>query len=178
MNNKMIFAGYGGQGMLLCGQLLAYAAMIEDSYVTWLPSYGPEMRGGAAYCSVVVSDKAIGSPIIQTADVIVAMNQPSFDKFQSAVKPGGIIIYNTSLINPDKNRDDITYMGVAITDMANELGNLKVANMIALGCVNAKLNCVKNESIIEALKHKLGEKKANLIAVNEKAIALGAEAVK
>ncbi|MDL2248301.1 2-oxoacid:acceptor oxidoreductase family protein [Tyzzerella sp. OttesenSCG-928-J15] len=178
MNNKMIFAGYGGQGMLLCGQLIAYAAMLEDSHVTWFPSYGPEMRGGAASCTVIISDKAIGSPIIQYADAAVVMNQPSFDKFQPSVKPGGVLIYNTSMIEADKARDDIKYIGVPVTDLANDLGNLKVANMIALGSVNEILKCVKTESVIEALKHKFGEKKAGLIEINEKAIAKGMEAAK
>ncbi|MDR2898909.1 MAG: 2-oxoacid:acceptor oxidoreductase family protein [Clostridiales bacterium] len=178
MENKMIFAGYGGQGMLLCGQILAYAAMIENKEVTWLPSYGPEMRGGAASCSVIMSDKTIGSPVVQVADVVVAMNQPSFDKFESAVKPGGTLIYNTSMINEQPRRTDIKYFPVGITEIANELGNLRVANMVALGCINGLLDCVKNESIIESLKHKLGASKANLIAINEKGIQMGIDAVK
>jgi len=159
---------------------MSYAAMLEDKHVTWFPSYGPEMRGGAAYCSVIVSDKRIGSPIIQSADAVVALNQPSFDKFESQVKPGGVIIYNTSMTDAGlkESRDDIKYIGFPISDMANELGNLKVANMIALGALNSILECTKPESIIEALKFKLGEKKADLIELNKVALEKGKEAAK
>jgi len=180
MNTKLIFAGYGGQGALLSGQLIAYAAMLEDKHVTWFPSYGPEMRGGAANCSVIISDKRIGSPIIQNADAVIALNQPSFDKFEAQVKPGGVIIYNTSMTDASlkESRTDIKYAGIPISEMANELGNLKVANMIALGCLNEIISCTKNESLIEALKYKLGEKKANLIELNKVAMEKGKEAAK
>jgi len=177
MNIKLIFAGYGGQGALLSGQLMSYAAMLEDKHVTWFPSYGPEMRGGAAYCSVIVSDKRIGSPIIQSADAVVALNQPSFDKFEPFVKPGGVIIYNTSMTDSGlkESRGDVKYVGFPISDMANELGNIRVANMIALGCLNGLLKCARNESIIEALKVRLGEKRADLIELNKAAIEKGGE---
>lgn len=180
MNIKLIFAGYGGQGALLIGQLISYAAMLEDKHVTWFPSYGPEMRGGAANCSVILSDKRIGSPIIQSADGVVALNRPSFDKFESQVKPGGVIIYNTSMTGHGlkESRSDIKYIGIPISDMANELGNLRVGNMIALGCLNGVLDCAKNESITEALKYKLGDKRADLIEINKTAIEKGKEAVK
>ena len=180
MNIKLIFAGYGGQGALLSGQLVAYAAMLEDKHVTWFPSYGPEMRGGAANCSVIISDKRIGSPVIQTADAVVALNQPSFDKFEPQVKPGGVIVYNTSMTDSGlkESRTDIRYIGLPISDIANDLGNLKVSNMIALGCLNEVINAAKPESIIEALKFKLGDKKADLVELNKVAIAKGKEAAK
>lgn len=180
MNIKMIFAGYGGQGALLSGQLISYAAMLEDKHVTWFPSYGPEMRGGAASCSVIISDKRIGSPIIQSADAVIALNQPSFDKFEPFVKPGGVIIYNTSMTDSGlkESRSDIKYVALPISDMANELGNIRVANVIALGCLNELLKCTKTESIIEALKIRLGEKRADLIELNKIAIEKGEKAAK
>jgi len=178
MNIKMILAGYGGQGALLAGQLLSYAAMNEDKHVTWFPSYGPEMRGGAASCTVIISDKIIGSPIIQAADAVLALNQPSFDKFEKIVKPGGFIIYNSSMTDSGlkESRDDIRYFGLPLSDMANDIGNLRVANMIALGALNAIAECAKNESIIDALKLRL--KNAELIELNKIAIETGKNAVK
>jgi len=180
MNIKMIFGGYGGQGALLIGQLLSYAAMNEDKQVTWFPSYGPEMRGGAASCSVIISDKRIGSPIIQSADAVLALSQPAFDKFEAMIKPGGFVVYNTSMTDPGRKetRDDIKYYGLPISDMASELGNLRVANMIALGALNEILKCAKTESIIEALKLRLGDKRADLIELNKIAIDKGSNAVK
>ena len=178
MNIKMILAGYGGQGALLAGQLLSYAAMNEDKHVTWFPSYGPEMRGGAASCTVIISDKRIGSPIIQAADAVLALNQPSFDKFEKMVKPGGFIIYNSSMTDSGlkESRDDIRYIGLPLSDMASDLGNLRVANMIALGAINAIAKCAENESIINALKLRL--KNAELIELNKVAIEAGKNAVK
>ena len=180
MNIKMVFAGYGGQGALLIGQLLSYAAMTEDKHVTWFPSYGPEMRGGAASCSVIISDKRIGSPIIQAADAVIALNQPSFDKFVKVVKPGGVIIYNSSMTDSSlkESRDDIKYIGLPISDMASEIGNLRVANMIALGVLNEIIKCAETESIIEALRLRLGDKRAELVELNKLAIEKGKNAVK
>jgi len=180
MNMKMIFAGYGGQGALLAGQLLSYAAMNEDKHVTWFPSYGPEMRGGAASCSVIISDKVIGSPIIQAADAVIALNQPSFDKFVKMVKPGGFIIYNSSMTDASlkEDRDDIRYFGLPLSDMAHELGNLRVANMIALGALNEVEKCAEVDSIINALRLRLGEARAELVELNKVAIEAGKNAVK
>ena len=174
---KMIMAGYGGQGMMLCGQIMAYAAMIEDKYSTWVPSYGPEMRGGAANCHVIVSDTPIGSPIITVADVVVAMNQPSFNKFESIICPGGIMIYNSSIVNSPESRTDIKYAAIDCSKIIQELNNPKVGNMVALGALNALINCVKQESIMEALKDKLGDKKANLLDLNLRAMEAGKCAV-
>jgi 2-oxoglutarate ferredoxin oxidoreductase subunit gamma len=176
--NKIILAGYGGQGMLLCGQLLAYAAMNDGKHVTWLPSYGPEMRGGAASCSVVISEKPIGSPFVQNADAVVALNKPSFDKFHSSVKPGGSMIYNSSMIEAGELRDDIHYYAIDFTEIAMGLNNIRVANMVALGSLNEVLQCVDNKAIVEALEHKFGEGKAHLIEINKTAIKKGVHAVK
>ncbi len=173
--HKIIFSGYGGQGMLLCGQLLAYAAMQEDKFVTWMPSYGPEMRGGAAYCFVIVSEKQVGSPIIVKADAVVAMNQPSFDKFEQIVAPGGYLVYHSALVTSKHSRTDINYVGIDCSKVANELNNEKVANMVALGALNGLINCVSEDAIVAALKDKFGGKKASLIDINVNAINKGKE---
>ena len=138
------------------------------------------MRGGAASCTVIISDKRIGSPIIQAADAVIALNQPSFDKFVKVVKPGGVIIYNKSMTDSSlkESRDDIKYIGLPISDMASELGNLRVANMIALGALNKIVKCAETESIIEALRLRLGEKRAELVELNKLAIEKGKSAVK
>ena len=174
---KIILAGYGGQGMMLCGQILAYAAMLEDKYSTWVPSYGPEMRGGSAHCHVIVSDKPIGSPLIPCADVLVAMNQPSYDKFEELVAPGGTLIYNSSIISAGESRTDIHYATVDCARITEELNNPKVGNMVALGALNTLIGCVKEASIKDALKYKLGYRKEDLLHVNIRAIEAGRKAV-
>ena len=172
---KMILSGFGGQGMLLAGQLLAYAGMLEGLNVTWLPSYGPEMRGGSANCSVILSENTVGSPTISTPDVVVAMNQPSFDSFISKVKPGGMMIYNKTLITTVVPRDDIKMIPIEATQIASDLNNLRVANMVSLGAVIKHTNIVKPESVLEALAIKFGEDKKHLLQINEQAISKGAE---
>lgn len=175
--HKMILAGYGGQGMLLCGQILAYAAMQDNFHVTWLPSYGPEMRGGAASCAVVISEKPIGSPVVPSADLVAAMSQPAFDKYHASVAGGGILLYHSALVTVAERRPDIQYIGIDFSRLSAELGNAKVANMIALGSINELLKCVNVPALHAALKYKFGKKKADLLALNEKAIAAGMEAV-
>ncbi len=178
MLEQNLFAGFGGQGMLLIGNFLAYAGMIEGKQVSWLPSYGPEMRGGTANCSVVVSDKEIASPVITKATCVVAMNRPSLDKFEDMVCPGGILLINSSLIDVKAKRDDIKVYYVPANEIAEELGTSKVANMVILGAYLEISKCVKVESVLEALQHKLGAKKAHLLDVNRRALAAGAEAVR
>lgn len=174
----MILAGFGGQGVMLMGQLVAYSGMIEGKEVSWMPSYGPEMRGGTANCTVVVSEEAIGSPVVVEPQVVVAMNLPSLDKFESMVKPGGVLIINSSLINRTCDRDDITVIEVPANEIANEIGSGKVANMVMLGTLIAQTKVVTQESVIEALKKVLPEHRHNLIPVNENALNRGAELVK
>ena len=135
MLEQSIFAGFGGQGVLLMGQLLAYAGMMEDKEVSWLPSYGPEMRGGTANCSVVVSDAEIASPVVNHADAVVIMNQPSLEKFEKMVKPGGVLIYNSDLVTYKNPRTDVKVIPVPANSVAAEMGNDKVANVIALGAL-------------------------------------------
>ena len=138
MKEQCIFAGFGGQGMLLIGKFLAEAGMESGKHVSWLPSYGPEMRGGTANCSVVVSDKPVASPLISVADTVLAMNLPSMLKFQSEVKPGGLLLVNSSIIDEKSNRDDCDVVYVPCNHIAEEIGNPKGANVVFLGAYVAK----------------------------------------
>lgn len=177
MEDKMIFAGFGGQGVLLAGQLIAEAGMKNDKNVTWMPSYGPEMRGGSANCSVVVSDEPIGAPIIVEPDLLVAMNIPSLELFQDRVKSGGYIIYNSSLINQPPTRKDVKIIPLPCNEIANELGVPKVVNMPILGAVVALTNIVSVDILKEVMLEKFGENKKQLIELNMEAIKKGQEVV-
>ena len=169
---KLILSGYGGQGMLLCGQLLAYASMIEGKHTTWLPTYGAEVRGGAAYCSVVISEKAVGSPVIRDADIIVACSQPSFDKFRGFAADGGLLIYHSAIVKRIEKRADVHYVGVNFSMLSNSINFPKAANMVVLGVLS---ECIKigRAAVSEALKFKFGEKSAQILEANETAVDLG-----
>lgn len=173
MTTEIIFAGFGGQGVLLAGQVVTYAGMEEGKNVSWLPSYGPEMRGGTAYCSVVVSDDEVASPVVVEPDVVVAMNRPSFEKFEPLVKPGGTIIMNSDLIEVEPTRTDITVIRVPANTLAEEAGTIRAANMVALGAFNECARIVDDATIIQSLSKIMGEKKKHLIPTNEKALQLG-----
>ena len=138
MEKTFIFAGFGGQGMLLIGKFVAMACMLDGKHVSWLPSYGPEMRGGTANCSVIVSDDPVASPLVDKADVIVAMNRPSLDKFEAHVKPGGVLVINSSIIDRKAVRDDITVVYCDANGIAESIGNPKGANVAILGATLAK----------------------------------------
>jgi 2-oxoglutarate ferredoxin oxidoreductase subunit gamma len=179
MNEKFIFAGFGGQGVMLMGQLITYAGMFEDLEVSWLPSYGPEMRGGTANCSVIVSDKAVASPVISfDATTAVVMNLPSMDKFEQEVEKGGKLFVNSSLIERKSEREDIDVYYIDANEVANELGNAKAANMVMLGAILEITKVVKPESVLKALAKIFGTAKAHLIPLNEEALKRGAELVK
>jgi 2-oxoglutarate ferredoxin oxidoreductase subunit gamma len=178
MTSEIIMAGFGGQGVLLMGQLTAYAGMIEEKNVSWLPSYGPEMRGGTANCCVIVSDEPVGSPVVTEADAVIVMNKPSLDKFEKALKPGGKLFINSSLIDKKATRSDIDVHYVPANDIAAELGNGRVANIVMLGAYVASSGAVSKKSVIDAVEYVLGKSKAHLIPVNEKAFDEGAELVK
>ena len=178
MLEQNLFAGFGGQGVLLMGQLLAYAGMLEDKFVSWLPAYGPEMRGGTANCSVNISDEPIGSPVVSKATTVIAMNRPSLEKFEEAVQPGGFLFVNSSIIDIKATRDDIQAFYVPCNEIAEELGNPRLANMVMLGAYIEKTKCVEIEHVLDALLHKLGEKKAHTIPVNREALERGAAAVR
>ncbi|MCJ7830042.1 MAG: 2-oxoacid:acceptor oxidoreductase family protein, partial [Desulfobacterales bacterium] len=132
MQSEVMFAGFGGQGILLSGKILAHAAMEQGYEVGWIPSYGPEMRGGTAYCTVVISDRPIGSPIIRNPAHLVAMNRPSLEKFAPLIKPGGVILINSSLIPVASNRQDVDELKVPATEIAQQIGSVKAANIVAL----------------------------------------------
>ena len=178
MLHEIIIAGFGGQGVMSMGQLLSYSGMIEDKYVSWLPSYGPEQRGGTANASVVISDEEVGSPVISYPTAAIVLNKPSFDKFEPLVLPGGVLIVNTSLIEAKSKRTDITIIEVPASEIANELGEPRIANSVILGAFIEYSKAVSQDSIIESLKKVLPERRHNLIPVNKKALEKGAELVK
>jgi len=179
LNERVICAGFGGQGVMLIGQLITYAGMIENKEVSWLPSYGPEMRGGTANCSVMVSDKPIGSPVITNdATTAIIMNLPSLDKFEADIMANGNIIINSSLIDKKTTRTDIKAYYVPANDIAVEMGNSKVANMIMLGAYIELTKSVSIDSVMKALKKIFGESKAHLMPINEEAMKRGAACIK
>ncbi len=176
MIDKIICAGFGGQGVMSIGRLIAYTGMKENLEVSWLPSYGPEMRGGTANCHVLVSDTPIGSPIIShDATLVIAMNLPSLVKFQDDLTEGGVLMYNSSLIDPPKLRDDITPVPVPANDKALELGNLQSANMIMLGAYIGLRKMLPIESVVSALEKVFGAAKAHLLPGNKQALYKGLE---
>ncbi|WP_077368663.1 2-oxoacid:acceptor oxidoreductase family protein [Anaerosalibacter sp. Marseille-P3206] len=178
MESRIVFAGFGGQGVMAMGQLITYAGMIEDKNVSWLPSYGPEMRGGTANCAVVVSDEPVGSPVVVEATSAVVMNRPSLDKFENEILPEGKLFINSSLIEQKATRKDIDVYYIPVNDIAKDLGNDKVANMVMLGAYLEATKIVKVESVLEAFTKVFGESKAKLLPINKKALEKGAEAVK
>ncbi len=169
---EVMFAGFGGQGIMTAGQLLAYTGINEDKQVAWIPSYGPEMRGGTAYCTVVISDTRIGSPIINNPRGICVFNRPSLDKFAPCVKPGGLLIINSSLIDVTSDRKDITVLNIKANDIALKMGNAKAMNMIILGALVGASGIVSFEGLKETLGQKLGKKK-DLLEINYNAIEEG-----
>ena len=177
MVERNIFAGFGGQGVLLMGQLLAAAGMKEGKNTSWIPSYGPEMRGGTANCSVMLSEEEIDSPLVTRPTSLIVMNRPSLEKFEDAVVPGGSIFVNSSMIDIKVNRTDVNAYYVPCTEIATELGNPKVSNMIMLGAYIGKSHCVDIETVLEALLEKLGERKAKLIPLNREALKRGASCI-
>ena len=176
MTKEFIFAGFGGQGMLLIGKFLAMACMLDGKHVSWLPSYGPEMRGGTANCSVIISDDPVASPIVYEADVVVAMNLPSLDKFEHEVKPGGLLVINSSIIDRKSVRDDITVVYCDAMKIAEEVKNPKGANVAILGAMMAKCDVVDIDKMTEAIRIELGERKAKFLDGNVRALKAGMEA--
>jgi 2-oxoglutarate ferredoxin oxidoreductase subunit gamma len=174
MQNDVIMAGFGGQGILLIGKMLAYAGMHEGKQVSWLPSYGPEMRGGTANCTVVISDRPVGSPVIRSPRAVVAMNLPSLDKFEPDVRPGGLLLINTSLINRKAVRDDLTVIDVPANEIANELGNRRGANMVALGAYLGATDAVTVDGIVEVIRETFAAK-PGVIDINITALRRGHE---
>lgn len=175
MQNEVMFAGFGGQGILLSGKILAHAAMEDGFEVAWIPSYGPEMRGGTAYCLVVISDRPIGSPIIKNPKHLVAMNRPSLEKFAQAIKPGGVVLINSSLITIDTGRTDLDELRVPAGEIAADAGSGKAANIVAVSAFVARSKLVS----LDTLRHSIEEefsKRPNLIPLNIKAMEAGIKA--
>ncbi len=177
MLEEIIIAGFGGQGVMSMGQLIAYAGMLEGKGVSWLPSYGPEQRGGTANCAVVVSNEPVGSPLVTNPSTAIVLNNPSFEKFEPRVRPGGLLIINSSLVTRVSERSDIEIIELTATDLAADLGNARVANMILLGAFIERTKVVTSDSIIESLKKVLSKEKHHLIEVNKQALNKGAAMV-
>lgn len=177
MNEELIIAGFGGQGVLSMGMTLAYAGMVEDKQVAWIPSYGPEMRGGTANCTVIVSDTNVSSPIISSYDTVIVLNQPSLEKFESKVKPGGMLIYETNNVMTLPTRKDIDIYAIPAAVEAEKIGNKKTMNMIILGAFLTKKPLVSIKSIMEGLSKVLPERNHHLLPVNEKALKHGMELI-
>ncbi|GAG94135.1 unnamed protein product [marine sediment metagenome] len=178
MLERIIISGFGGQGVMLIGRLLAYAGMIEGKKVAWMPSYGPEMRGGTANCTVLISSNEIGSPIVSHPKILIAMNQPSLDKFEPNVRENGLIILNSSLIKREVKRKDVNIIRIPADDIAAKLGNSRAANMVALGAYVKKSGVVKLETIFKALEKALAGRNKKLLSLNKEALKQGTELVK
>jgi 2-oxoglutarate ferredoxin oxidoreductase subunit gamma len=176
MTYEIVLAGFGGQGILFLGKMIALAGMIDGKEVSWIPSYGPEMRGGTANCSVVVSDRRIGTPVVSRPNVLVAMNRPSLEKFEPAMQAGGHLLINKTLIEIPHTRQDIDVAYLEITGLAGDLGNPRLANVVALGGLIGRVGVVSRSGVIEALKKELSGKKAALLDLNLKALDVGQHA--
>ena len=170
MTNEILIAGFGGQGVLFAGKCLAYEGLEENKQVSWLPSYGPEMRGGTASCGVIISDEPVGSPIVSNPTILIAMNLPSLDKYENATVAGGKIFVDSALISREVARKDVDAYYIPATRLANELGTPTLANMIILGKMIKETGLVTLESATEAMKHVVSAKRASLLEANIKAL--------
>ena len=177
MTEEIIIAGFGGQGVLSMGKILAYSGIMQNQEVSWMPSYGPEMRGGTANVTVILSDERISSPYLKLFDTAIILNQQSMDKFENTVKPGGILIYDPNGISVHPIRTDIKIYQVEATKLASEMGNKKIFNMIILGGFLKEKPIVKLENVIEGLKKSLSERYHHLIPLNEEAINKGMNSI-
>lgn len=171
--NQIIIAGFGGQGLLFSGKVLAYAGLLEGRELSWLPSYGPEMRGGTANCNVILSDAPVGSPIVSNPDILMVMNNPSLDKYEDAVAPGGSIFLDSSLIGRAVRRTDVKVFPLPATQMAHDLGVPTLANMILLGALVRETGCIRQDTLDAALQKVIPARKADLLDWNRKALAAG-----
>ncbi len=175
MQTEIIIAGFGGQGVLFAGQVLAYAALDEGKMVTWIPSYGPEMRGGTANCTVIISDEEIGSPLVLNPKAAIVLNLPSLEKYEPLVSPAGVLVANASLINRGPQRTDIISVFIPANEIAESLGDKRMTNMVALGAMLNQLPILSLEMIEKALTNHLPERHKRLLPVNFKALRQGAD---
>jgi 2-oxoglutarate ferredoxin oxidoreductase subunit gamma len=173
MIERVIIAGFGGQGIMLLGKLLAQAALNEGKNVTWLPAYGAEVRGGASYCMVIISDEEIASPILDSADTLIALNAPSLEKFKQKLIPGGLLVVNSSLIDADIKLKAKHIVEAPFTDTALKLGNVKVANTVALGAYLAKRKNIAVENVLKAMQDLAPKGREDLVVINKKALEEG-----
>lgn len=178
MTEEIIIAGFGGQGVLSMGKILAYSGIMQDQEVSWMPSYGPEMRGGTANVTVIISEERISSPILNAFDTAIILNQQSMDKFENTVKPGGLLLYDPNGITTHPSRKDIDIYQIEGAAKASEMGNTKIFNMIVLGAYLKLKPIVKIENVIKGLKKSLPERYHHLIPLNQEAIEMGMESVK
>jgi 2-oxoglutarate ferredoxin oxidoreductase subunit gamma len=174
MQTEILIAGFGGQGVLFAGQLLAYAAMDNGREVTWIPSYGPEMRGGTANCTVIISDEEIGSPMVRNPQALIAMNLPSLDKSEPTLARGGLLVINSSVINRSARRADIRSIQIPGNEIAETIGDRRMTNMVMLGGLLANLPVLPLEAIEKALKEHLPERHHRLLPLNSQALRQGA----
>ena len=175
MQSEVIISGFGGQGTLYAGQVYAYAGMDEGKHVTWIPSYGPEMRGGTANCTVVISDEEIGSPSALHPRAVIALNLPSLDKYEPLVAPGGFLIVNQSMVNREPTRTDIHWLTIPANDIARELGNERAANMVLLGALEGNMKALPDGALERALAAHTAERLKKFIGLNIEALHRGAE---
>lgn len=178
MQKEILIAGFGGQGVLFAGQVLAYAAMDLGKEVTWIPSYGPEMRGGTANCTVVIADEEIGSPLVANPPAMIALNLPSYDKYESLIQKDGVLVVNASMVDRGAKRDDITTIFIHANEIAEEIGDRKLTNMVAVGALLAKLPEVSVEAVESALKNHMPERHHRLLPKNFEALRRGYEEAK
>jgi len=175
MHEEIVVSGFGGQGALFAGQLMTYAGMDAGWEVTWIPSYGPEMRGGTAHCTVIISDHPVGSPIIRNPTAAIVLNPESMDKYEPLIKSGGLLVVNSTLVQRQAERDDITVVMVPANDLASELGNVKMANVVLVGAMLAKKPIFALEAVEKVLDEHLEGKKRRFIEPNKRALHRGAE---
>jgi 2-oxoglutarate ferredoxin oxidoreductase subunit gamma len=175
MQTEVFLAGFGGQGVMFAGQVLSYAAMDAGKEVTWIPSYGPEMRGGTANCTVVIADEEIGSPMVQNPPAVIAMNLPSLDKYEPTVKPGGVLVVNASMVDRDVNRSDITWVSLPCNEIAEQAGDRRMANIVATGALLALVPVLTLEEVESALRAHMPGRHKHLLPKNVEALKRGAE---
>ena len=174
METSIIISGFGGQGTLFAGQVLAYTALDNDLQVTWIPSYGPEMRGGTARCTIIIADQEIGSPVVNTPDVAIVMNLPSLDKYETKMRPGGVLVANSSLINRDLGRTDLNSVFLPANEIAEKIGNPRLANMVMLGGMLELLPVLTLEQVKQGLSEHIPERHKNTLSLNYEAMEKGA----
>ncbi len=178
MQTEIILSGFGGQGIMFAGQILTYAAMDAGKQVTWIPSYGPEIRGGTANCTVVIADEEIGAPVVKNPDVVLAMNLPSLDKYEPLVKPGGVLVINASMVDRAARREDITTVSVPCNDIAEKIGSSRLANMVAAGALLAGLKVLTLKDLETALNNHMPGRHKALLPKNIEALTKGLEFAK